>query len=38
LTVSEGEQGGALFEVRLPLGTAVGHAGVTGRTGVRGDV
>jgi len=37
LTVAEGGEGGAVFEVRLPLGTDVGPAGVTARAVVRGD-
>lgn len=37
LTVAEGQQGGAVFEARLPLGTAVGPADVAGRAVVRGD-
>ncbi|MGW1749970.1 sensor histidine kinase [Streptomyces sp. NPDC002092] len=37
LTVAEGEEGGAVFEVRLPLGTAVSPVEATGRATVRGD-
>ncbi|MEU6575270.1 sensor histidine kinase [Streptomyces sp. NPDC046805] len=38
LTVTEGEEGGAVFEVRLPLGTPAAPAGATGRTMPRGAV
>lgn len=38
LTVAEGQEGGAVFEVRLPLGTGVTPAEAPGRAAVRGDV
>ncbi|MCX4883671.1 sensor histidine kinase [Streptomyces sp. NBC_00847] len=38
LTVAEGQEGGAVFEARLPLSAATVPAGPTARTTVRGDV
>ncbi|MFF4798790.1 ATP-binding protein [Streptomyces sp. NPDC001351] len=37
LTVAEGQEGGAVFEVRLPLDPDASPAGATGRATVRGD-
>ncbi|MFI7406678.1 ATP-binding protein [Streptomyces sp. NPDC049541] len=37
LTVAEGEEGGAVFEVRLPLDTDTTPAAATGRATARGD-